>query len=85
MFIRIAESDSHEEKAPYRLVMLKQRFPALTVKTIVRIAVKCVILTIVDSHGFLVMVKKSLIPSEVGIIAGNAEIWTVRIVEDPIL
>ena len=41
-----------KEKAPYRVVILKQRFPALSRKTIVRIALKCVVLTIVDSHAF---------------------------------
>ena len=40
------------KKASYRLVILKQRFPALTRKTIVRNALKCVVLTIVDSHVF---------------------------------
>jgi len=37
------------EKAPYRVVILKQRFPALSRKTIVRRTVKCIVLTIVDS------------------------------------
>ena len=45
----IEESDSHDGKAPYRLVILKQRFQASTVKTIVRNALKCNVLTIVDS------------------------------------
>jgi len=37
------------EEAPYRLVILKQRIPASTRKTIVRRAVKCTVLTIIDS------------------------------------
>ena len=37
------------ENAPYRLVILKRRFSTSTGKTIVRSAVKCVVLTIVDS------------------------------------
>ena len=51
------------EKASYRLVILKRRFPASTVKTIVRRAVKCVVLTIVNSddekreaHNQLIMI-----------------------------
>ena len=47
-----------QENAPYRLVILKQRFPDSTRKTIVRNAVKCIVLTIVNSHGFLAMAKK---------------------------
>ena len=47
--------------APYRLVILKRRFPASTVKTIVRKAVKCVILTIVDSHAFEGCFQKAFI------------------------
>ena len=39
------------ENAPYRLVILKQRFPAPSRKTIVRNALKCSVLTIVDSHA----------------------------------
>ena len=35
--------------APYRLVILKRRFPASTGKTIVRKLLKCIVLTIVDS------------------------------------
>ena len=44
-----AESDPHEEKAPSRVIILKQRFPHFIRKTIVRSTVKCTILTIVDS------------------------------------
>jgi len=51
-FLSVEESDSHEGKASYRLVILKRAFPPSTVKTIVRIAVKCIVLTIVDSHVF---------------------------------
>jgi len=40
------------KNAPYRLVILKRRFPALIRKTIVRSALKCSFLTIVDSHAF---------------------------------
>ena len=40
------------KNAPYRLVILKQRFPASSRKTIVRNTVKCSFLTIVDSHAF---------------------------------
>ena len=36
-------------KALHRVVILKRRFPASTVKTIVRSTVKCTILTIIDS------------------------------------
>ena len=39
-------------KPSYRLVILKQRFPVLIRKTIVRSALKCSVLTIVDSHAF---------------------------------
>jgi len=38
-------------EAPFRLVILKQRFPALSGKTIVRSIVKCTILTIIDSDA----------------------------------
>lgn len=37
------------ENASYRLVILKRRFPHFIRKTIVRSAVKCVVLTIIDS------------------------------------
>jgi len=40
------------EKAPYRLVILKRRFPAFIRKTIVRRALIISLLTIVDSHAF---------------------------------
>ena len=36
-------------KAPYRLVILKQRFPASTGKTIVRKSLISTVLTIIDS------------------------------------
>jgi len=39
-----------KEKAPYRVVILKRRFPASSRKSIVRNAVKCVFLTIIDFH-----------------------------------
>jgi len=38
-------------KAPYRVVILKRRFPASSRKTIVRNTVKCVVLTIIDSDA----------------------------------
>lgn len=47
--------------APYRLVVLKRDIPALTAKTIVRRTVKCVILTIVDSHAFEGCFQKAFI------------------------
>ena len=37
--------------ALYRLVILKQRFPASSRKTIVRSTIKCSVLTIIDSHA----------------------------------
>ena len=37
-------------KAPYRVVILKRRFPASSRKSIVRNTVKCVVLTIIDFH-----------------------------------
>ena len=39
------------ENASYRLVIFKRRFPHFVRKTIVRNTVKCVVLTIVDSHA----------------------------------
>jgi len=44
------ESDSHEEKAPYRVIILKQCFPYFIRKTIVRNTVIISFLTIIDSH-----------------------------------
>lgn len=38
-------------EAPFRLVILKQRFSVPNVKTIVRSKVKCIILTIIDSDA----------------------------------
>ena len=38
-------------EAPFRLVILKQRFPVPVGKTIVRSIVKCTILTIIDSDA----------------------------------
>jgi len=49
--IPIEESDPHEENAPYRLVILKRAFPDLARKAIVRNALKCSVLTIIDSHA----------------------------------
>jgi len=39
-------------KAPYRLVILKRRFPVTSGKTIVRKLLKYTVLTIIDSHAF---------------------------------
>jgi len=40
-------------RVPYRLVILKQRFPVPAGKTIVRNIVKCAILTIIDSDAII--------------------------------
>ena len=48
------------EKAPYRLVILKRRFPASSRKTIVRKLLKCVVLTIVDSHALKTQRKRPI-------------------------
>ena len=49
------------EKAPYRLVILKRRFPHFIEKTIVRSVLKCIVLTIVDSHAFEGCFQKAFI------------------------
>ena len=49
--IPIEEDDSDVVNAPYRLVVLKRRFPASNEKTIVRKLLISTVLTIVDSHA----------------------------------
>ena len=47
--------------APYRLVILKRRFPALIRKSIVRKLLISAVLTIVDSHAFEGCFQKAFI------------------------
>lgn len=85
MFIRIAESDSHVVKGSLQTRHTETTISSLDQKNYRQERSKMYRPDDSQFSWLFSYGQKSLVLSEVGIIADNAEIWTVRIVEDPIL